>query len=156
MSALAALALTSCALVRDDSLEDVLKAFQLQLPQCEVDGTKYSGSAVRSEEQLSLSFRAPRDCVDGYLRSHGEDPTKPSHWPYGKGTMDGVELSPTRPPFSGDVAKDMGWRFDPGRTYDSYSFFETPNGARFKVVVDPTGDKQTVYMTSIASPQRRS
>ncbi|MFG2182611.1 hypothetical protein ACGFLS_28365 [Streptomyces abikoensis] len=156
MSALAAFVLTGCALVRDDSLDDILKAFQLQLPDCKIDAKSYSGTAARSEEQLNLSFRAPKECVDQYIRSHGEKPDNPFRWPFGGGTLNGVKLDPNRPPFPEATVKEMNWKFDPSRQYNCYSHFDTPNGGRFMMVVDLKGDEQTVYMMSTDAPNRHS
>ncbi|WP_417923566.1 hypothetical protein [Streptomyces ehimensis] len=154
MSSIFAVTLTGCGLVQDDSLEDVLKAFDLQLPSCEIESKKYSGSALRSDEELKLSFRAPKGCIEQFLQSHGENPADSFRWPFGGGTVNGEELSPTRPPFPDSTMNDMGWKLDPSRVYNCYLGFRTSNGGAFQVVVDPKGDKNTIYMVSTERPKR--
>lgn len=164
VSALCLLTTTGCSTGKKDpraypgspggeSLEKVLNSFELQLPPCQVGGLGFSGTSQRSDANLSLSFRAPKECVDKFLEGHGVNVNDPIHWPYGEAVTDGKKLSPTRPPFDKKDMKRYGWHFDPTRQYNSYIDFQTSNGASFKVVVDPERDQQTVYMRSNSSPR---
>lgn len=154
VSALAALTLAGCSSEEKDeraypgspagqSLETVLKRFELQLPSCDVEGLGFSGSSRYPEEKLSLSFRAPKPCVDKFLREHGAvDVEKPFHWP-----TQGAD-SPQDSYFLEEDSKRFGWEFDHSRQYDVHRGFHTSNGSLFKVLVDPRGTTETVYMQS--------
>ncbi|MEU1825366.1 hypothetical protein ABZ502_23420 [Streptomyces abikoensis] len=123
------------------SLESVLKRFDLQLPSCEIENVGFAGSSHYPEEALSLSFRAPKGCVDSFLKKYGViDVEKPFTWP-------SAGADPRRDSyFLEEDAQRFGWKFDRSRQYNPYRGFQTPNGSLFKVLVDPSGVKETVYM----------
>ncbi|MEV7770070.1 hypothetical protein [Kitasatospora sp. NPDC086791] len=121
------------------TLEAVTKAFGLDLPACELKGVGFSGSAKYPEENLNLSFRASKECVDGFLSAHSADPAHPLHWTPGQGNQIG---------FDGPETQRFGWSFDNAVTYDLFVNFTTSTGSRFAVVADPGQTERTVYMDS--------
>ncbi|GAA2130149.1 hypothetical protein GCM10009760_02290 [Kitasatospora kazusensis] len=150
--ALSALVLSGCSSEKKDpraypgspagqTLEGVLKTFGLQLPPCEVQGVGYSGSSKEPYQKLSLSFRAPKACVDQYLRDHSADPGKPAHW------SPGADPKAARLVSDADAAK-YGWSFDGATKYELFTGFATANQSTFAVLVDPRDPVETVYLDS--------
>lgn len=152
VSALCVYALSGCSSEEQDkraypgspagqSLESVLKRFDLRLPSCETENVGFAGSSHYPDEALGLSFRASKSCVDTFLKNYGVvDVDKPFSWPSA-----GADPRQDAYFLEGD-AKRFGWKFDRSRQYSTYRGFHTPNGSLFKVLVDPNGVKETVYM----------
>ncbi|WP_459648867.1 hypothetical protein [Kitasatospora sp. Ki12] len=124
---------------KGQTLEAVTKAFGLDLPACELKGVGFSGSSKYPEERLSLSFRASKECVDGYLSTHQADPADPLHWTPGQGNRIGFDTPETQ---------RFGWSFDRAVTYDLFVDFTTSTGSRFSVVAGPGQTERTVYLES--------
>ncbi|MBN0043059.1 hypothetical protein JS756_02805 [Streptomyces actuosus] len=154
------LALTACAAQNTDpralagtnageSLDKLLESYELTLPGCKVEELGFSGRPKEIDKHLLLRFEAPTDCVNGYLDAHGVDRTRANPWPFPEFSIDGKELSRTRPPFPDNAMEKFGLKLDPEKTYDLHTRFRTPTGARFTVLVVPRGDDgQEVYMVS--------
>ncbi|MFF4378062.1 hypothetical protein [Kitasatospora sp. NPDC001547] len=124
---------------KGQTLEGVAKAFGLDLPACDLQGVGFSGSAKYPGQNLNLSFRASKDCVDRFLSAHSADLARPVHWTPGQGNQTGFDDAETR---------GFGWTFDKAVTYDLFVDFKTSTGSRFSVVVDPGQTERTVYMES--------
>jgi hypothetical protein len=133
-----------------ESMEKVLQAFELELPPCEIEEVGWSGASEDWGKSLQLRFRAPDDCVDEFLESHGAELGEGLQWPFGEMTVDGEKLSPTRPPLREKDMEKFG--LDPGRQaeYTLYDF-RTPAGALLDALVDRHGKGTTVYLTSVSS-----
>ncbi|MFH8346299.1 hypothetical protein [Streptomyces sp. NPDC018045] len=159
LSALSVFAVAGCSSGEQDkraypgtssgqSLEHVMDRFKLKLPSCDVKEVGFSGSARYPEEKLSLSFRAPRPCVEKFLQEHGVSKVKdPYHWPSGRVVSGDSDPAP-EPPFLEAETKRFGWKFDPRKLYNVYSDFHTSNGSLFKVLGEPHGDTETLYLQS--------
>ncbi|WP_327676069.1 hypothetical protein [Kitasatospora sp. NBC_00458] len=133
-------------------LENVLEAFALRLPDCQVDELGFAGSAKRGEERLGLSFRAPKDCVQGFLAAHGTNTSRPLHWTPGR---EKENNDAGLPPVLKSRSDKLGWKFDPAVTYELYVSATTPSGSRFTVVVDPNGPTERVFMDSVELGRKR-
>lgn len=123
---------------KGQTLEGVAKAFGLDLPSCGLEGVGFSGTAKYPGQNLNLSFKAPKDCVDRFLTDHSVDVTRPVHWSPGQGAGTGFD--------SDAETRAFGWSFDRNVTYDLFVDFTTSNGSRFSVVADPGQSERTVYM----------
>ncbi|MFE6100529.1 hypothetical protein ACFVQ4_11250 [Streptomyces laurentii] len=130
------------------SQEEVLKAFALELPDCEITDQTFSGTTGWLTSDLTMSFTASDDCVDRYLKDHDVDLADALNWPYpGTGTIGGKPVSPTDPPFRQDAMKKFDLKLNPKRTYPTYNSFRTPVNALFDVVlVSHDNGTTTVYM----------
>ncbi len=97
--------------------------------------------------KVELRFRASEDCVHGYLVSQHVDFDQEIDWPFGPVKANGETLSPTRPPFQEEEMKRLNLHLDPGEKC-AVNEFRTPSGALLKVLVDPRGEEETVYLVS--------
>ncbi|MET9701225.1 hypothetical protein ABZY31_30520 [Streptomyces sp. NPDC006529] len=103
-----------------------MQAFQLDLPRCQTEKETFSGQTSWPGPSLVLSFKAPKDCVNQYLKDHEADVTNPIQWPgSAESTMGDVELSPTRPPFEDASMKQFHLELDPGKKYEIFTGFRT-------------------------------
>ncbi|MFJ3235944.1 hypothetical protein [Streptomyces sp. NPDC086787] len=129
-----------------------MTAFRLDLPPCQTENVTSSGDTSSMEARLALSFTAPKNCVTQYLKDHQVDVTNPVQWPRpAPSIMDGVALSPTRPPFTEGVMKQFHLTLDPHKKYATYHDFRTPKEAEFRVLLVPQGQKTAVYMESLVA-----
>lgn len=146
LSALSLPLVTGCA---EESRQEVMQAFQLDLPPCQTEKETFSGQTSWPGPSLVLSFKAPKDCVNQYLKDHEADVTNPIQWPgSAESTMGDVKLSPTRPPFEDASMKQFHLELDPGKKYEIFTGFRTPKEAEFRVLLVPDGDDVTAYMES--------
>lgn len=125
---------------KGQTLEGVAKAFGLDLPACDLQGVGFSGSSKYPDQNLNLSFRAPKDCVGRFLSAHSVDVARPVHWTPGQGNKTGFD--------SEAETRSFGWSFDKAVTYDLFVDFRTSTGSRFSVLADQGQTEQTVYMES--------
>ncbi|MEW2249870.1 hypothetical protein AB0907_21310 [Streptomyces sp. NPDC006975] len=138
------LAATGCA---HDSQGEVLQGFGLDMPACETERQTFSGTTSWPDSHLTMSFVAPKDCVERYLKDHGVDMASPQHWPApGTDRIGTTTFSPTEPPFENDAMKQFDLQLDPGKQYDIYTDFRSSREARFDVLLIPRGEKTEVYM----------
>lgn len=153
------LAVSACVVVAvvvsaRDSQDDVLAGFGLEMPPCETEDQTFSGTTSYPNSYLRMSFTAPRDCVERYLRDHDVEMATPLHWPAaGTDRVGSKTFSPTDPPFSDDAMKQFGLKLDPKKKYDYYIDFRTARDAEFTVFLVPRGERTEVYM-DVFSPGR--
>lgn len=149
LSALAAPLVTGCA---GESREEVLKAFELDLPACPTEVTTFSGTTSWPDTKLVMSFTVPKDCAEQYLTDHGVDLAKPIPWPAAAANTQGsVTISPTDPPFQDEAMKQFDLKLDPSKKYEVFRGFTTPKEAEFRVLLVPQGARTAVYMESGAT-----
>lgn len=146
-STLSAPFVTGCA---EESREQVLKAFRLELPPCETRDMTFSGQSSAPGINLAMSFTAPESCVKQYLTDHQVDLERPVYWPAsGESKVGGTPISPTKPPFGADSMKQFKLELDPSKKYEVYRGFTTPKKAEFKVLLVPQGEQISVYMECV-------
>ncbi|MGZ9930719.1 hypothetical protein ACXNSR_12560 [Streptomyces sp. NC-S4] len=145
--AAAAVLLSGCGASR----QEVLDTFGLQLPSCETEDLRFTGSKL-FEPEMTLSFTASKSCADKYLTDHGVELAYAADWPYGETIMDGKRVEHEKTPFPEDVMDDLGLKVEPGRTYRKYTTFTTPEKPTFDLLVDERGDRVSVYLVSVVLP----
>ncbi|MEV6957132.1 hypothetical protein [Streptomyces sp. NPDC051183] len=133
------------------SRQEVLDAFGLELPACETEDLRFSGSKMFGPE-MTLSFTAPKACADQYLTDHGVDLAISTQWPYGETIVDGKKRTPAKTPFPADTMDELGLKVEPGRSYPMYTDFTTPKKPTFDLLVDERGDRVSVYLVSVTLP----
>ncbi|MER7518009.1 hypothetical protein [Streptomyces sp. NPDC126499] len=140
----ALLGATACA---QDSQEEVLEGFGLELPACEIEDQTFSGTTSWPNSYLRMSFTAPKDCVERYLRDHDVDMASPQHWPAaGTDRIGSTTFSPTDPPFPDKAMKQFSLQLDPQKRYNIYTDFRSSRDAEFQVLLVPRGERTEVYM----------
>ncbi|MFE6846758.1 hypothetical protein [Streptomyces sp. NPDC057686] len=146
LCALSAPLVTGCAA---ESREDVLKAFDLELPTCQTENVTFSGQTSWPGTNLKMSFTAAKSCVEQYLTDHQVDLSNPIYWPAAAENRIGDNtFSPTRPPFEADAMEQFKLKLDPSKRYEMYIDFRTPKKAQFSVLLVPQGDQVSVFMAS--------
>jgi hypothetical protein len=130
-----------------------LEGFALDFPDCEITDQMFSGTTEWPISHITMSFTAPNACVDQYLKDHSVEPEDASTWPIPTtGTIDGLPVSPTDPPFGPDAMQKFDFKLDPKRKYTTYESFRTPVKALFKVLLVPRdGGKTSVYMATYSA-----
>ncbi|HVK26547.1 MAG TPA: hypothetical protein VM677_34800 [Actinokineospora sp.] len=131
-------------------LEEMAKSVRLELPDCGIDGLRYSAKKSL-DVWLKIAFTAAdRGCMDRYLDGYKVTPGRPDlTWPYKlTGTLDGKPFGGFTSPFPPYETDQLGWSLDHAKLYDIYTEFATPVGAKFKVVVERASGSVQVYMSS--------
>lgn len=146
-SAAAGLLLSGCGA----SQQEMLDTFGLQLPACEPENLRFSGSKTFGP-QMTLSFTASKSCADKYLTDHGVELAYSTSWPYGETIVDGKSIPPAKTPFPEDTMDELGLKLTPGRSYRMHTAFTTPKNPTFDLLVDEQGDRVSVYLVSVTLP----
>ncbi|MFI5620572.1 hypothetical protein [Streptomyces sp. NPDC051567] len=133
------------------SRQEMLDTFGLQLPACETENLRFSGSKMFGP-QMTLSFTAPKSCADKYLTDHGVKLAHSTRWPYGETIVDGKVRPQARTPFPEGTMDELGLKVKPGRSYPMYTAFTTPKDPTFDLLVDEQGDRVNVYLVSVVLP----
>lgn len=145
--AMAGVLLAGCGASR----QEVMDMVGLQLPDCETENLRYSGSKMFGGE-MTLSFTASKSCADKYLTDHGVVLERSTLWPYGPTIVDGKVEPQAKTPFPEDVMDELGLKVEPGREYPMYTTFTTHKNPTFDLLVDERGDRVGVYLVFVTLP----